>query len=298
MNFEWSEYDPSMSSLVDSWLDEEALRATRLDDDFDDFYQYWKKETDPARGEYFWCQLVSEEQRPFAAVAFSWFQQTVTVMEIVVDPALRGQGKGALVIKELVDSAEKWIGQPIDAFEAVIFPDNTASQVAFYKMGFVQDVTEEDRWIRKAQSSEILFHYVSEELPRTSAWPIRWLNPDERSVFNAHLRLSLQKPLSGKRWNSILNADISYCGLFTEDKMVARACIEKQTDRYWEISDVRVAPVYRNRGYATALCSFVAHEILESGRIPTIRTERDNAAMRKVIQKLGFQPITEETESD
>ena len=296
MNYEWLEYDPSMASLVDLWLDEEALRATRLDDGFDDFYQYWKKETDPARGEYFWCQLVSEEQRPFSAVAFSWFQQTVTVMEIVVDPALRGQGRGTAVVKELVDNAADWIGQPVAAFEAVIFPDNIASQNAFYKACFVP-VSEErdnDRWRRAADDPELLFRYASEKTPAAPVFPIRWLGPEERTLFNGHLRLCRQKNLSRKQWDGIIKAGTRYCGLFADGEMVARACIEKLTDRYWEISDVRVAHEYRNRGYATAISGFVAGEILKNGRVPTIRTRRDNAAMRKVIQKLGFQPFWED----
>ena len=92
-----------------------------------------------------------------------------------------------------------------------------------------------------------------------------------------------------------MKTGVRYCALFVDNKMIARACIEKLTNRYWEISDVRVAQEYRDRGYATAICSFVANEILSSNRIPTIRTEKDNAAMRKVIKKLGFQPFTEES---
>ncbi|MBQ6065519.1 MAG: GNAT family N-acetyltransferase [Clostridia bacterium] len=292
--FEWRDYSPDQAGLVDFWLDEEAVRATGLDDGFDAFYQYWEKESDPEKGEYFRCKVVSARQRPVAVVAFGYRDQTVTVMEIVVDPALRGQGVGAAAIRQLTDDAAEWFGLPVSAFEAVIFKDNAASRNAFYQAGFVRDAKDGERWGRQAESSEILYRCTAEVLPRTPDHPIRWLEPDERRLFNAHLRLSLQKPISGKRWSSILNADISYCGLFTEDKMVARACIEKLTDRYWEISDVHVAPAYRNCGYATALCGFVANEIWENGRIPTIRTEKDNAAMRKVIRKLGFQPFHEE----
>ena len=91
-----------------------------------------------------------------------------------------------------------------------------------------------------------------------------------------------------------MKTGVRYCGLFIDNKMVARACIEILTDRYWEISDVRVAKDQRNRGYATTICGFVANEIIKSGRIPTIRTEKTNIAMLKVIQKLQFQPFNEE----
>jgi len=91
-----------------------------------------------------------------------------------------------------------------------------------------------------------------------------------------------------------MKTGVRYCGLFVDNQMVARACIEKLSDRYWEISDVRVAKDHRNRGYATAICVFVTNEIIKNGRIPTIRTEKTNTAMLKVIEKLQFQPFNEE----
>ena len=88
-----------------------------------------------------------------------------------------------------------------------------------------------------------------------------------------------------------MKTGVRYCGLFVDNKMIARACIEKLTDRYWEISDVRVAKDHRNRGYATTICGFVANEIIKSGRIPTIRTVKTNTSMLKVIEKLHFHPF-------
>ena len=154
-------------------------------------------------------------------------------------------------------------------------------------------IRDRERWKKTTDDSEILFRYISETLPSFSSTPIRWLEPDERRLFNAHLRLCDQNTLSIKKWNGIIKTGVRYCGLFVDNQMVARACIEKLTDQYWEISDMRVAQEYRNRGYATAICSFVANEILSNNRIPTIRTEKDNAAMRKVIKKLKFQPFAE-----
>ena len=104
--------------------------------------------------------------------------------------------------------------------------------------------------------------------------------------------------MARKQWRKIIQSDIGYYGLFAEGKMVARACVEKLTDRYWEISDVRVAQEYRNRGCATAICTFLTDIILSGGRIPTIRTEKDNAAMRKVIQKLRFRPFSEDNDDE
>ena len=292
-HFEWKDYTKEDTALVASWLNADAVRMTGMDEGFDAFHQYWKNESSPERGEYFWSKLVSGNGHPFAVISYGYCDGTVTIMEIVVDPAVRGQGKGAAVISEFLNNAAAWIAQPITVFNAVVFQRNTASQIAFYKAGFVLDDKDRERWKRTADDSEILFQYMEGTLPSFPSTKIRWLGPDERRLFNAHLRLCDQNTLSLKKWNGIMKTGIRYCGLFVDNKMVVRACIEKLTDRYWEISDVRVAQEYRNRGYATAICSFVANEILLNNRIPTIRTEKNNAAMRKVIKKLKVQPFVE-----
>ncbi|MBR6427126.1 MAG: N-acetyltransferase [Clostridia bacterium] len=290
-HFEWQDYTKEDAALVDSWLDADTVRMTGMDEGFDAFHQYWKNESSPERGEYFWSKLVSENGHPFAVISYGYCNGTVTIMEIVVDPAVRGQGKGTAVISEFLNNAAAWIAQPITVFNAVVFQRNTASQIAFYKAGFVLEAKDQERWKRTVNDSEILFRYTKRTLPSFSSTQIRWLGPDERRLFNAHLRLCSQNTLSIQKWNGIMKTGVRYCGLFIDNKMVARACIEILTDRYWEISDVRVAKDHRNRGYATTICGFVANEIIKSGRIPTIRTEKTNNAMLKVIEKLHFHPF-------
>ena len=289
--FDWQDYTHEHAALVASWLNADTVRTTGLDEGFDAFHQYWKNESSPERGKYFWSKLVSENGHPFAVISYGYCDGTVTIMEIVVDPAVRGQGKGAAVISEFLNNAAVWIAQPITVFNVVIFSRNTASQIAFYKAGFVLDDKDRERWKKTADDSEILFRYTEGTLPSFPSDQIRLLRPDERRMFNAHLRLCSQNTLSIKKWNGIMKTGVRYCGLFIDNKMVARACIEILTDRYWEISDVRVAKDHRNRGYATTICGFVANEIIKSGRIPTIRTEKTNNAMLKVIEKLHFHPF-------
>ena len=290
-HFEWKDYTKEDTALVASWLNADAVRMTGMDEGFDAFHQYWKNESSPERGEYFWSKLVSGNGHPFAVISYGYCDGTVTIMEIVVDPAVRGQGKGAAVISEFLNNAAAWIAQPITVFNVVIFSRNTASQIAFYKAGFVLDDKDRERWKKTTDDSEILFRYTEGTLPSFPSDQIRLLRPDERCMFNAHLRFCSQNTLSIKKWNGIMKTGVRYCGLFIDNKMVARACIEILTDRYWEISDVRVAKDHRNRGYATTICGFVANEIIKSGRIPTIRTEKTNNAMLKVIEKLHFHPF-------
>lgn len=118
---------------------------------------------------------------------------------------------------------------------------------------------------------------------------IRWLAADEHSIFREHLELCGQKPFPEAAWNEAYDMGIIYCGFFVDGKMAGRACVEKYSQSAWEVADVRVAKPYRNRGYAYQLCCFVLAYILSQGKTATIRTEEDNIAMQKVIQKIGFE---------
>ena len=117
---------------------------------------------------------------------------------------------------------------------------------------------------------------------------IRWLSVDDYDFFRDHLILCEQRILDEAKWKQAYTEGTLYCGLFVEDKMVSRACVEKYSLNAWEVSDVRTAKQFRNNGYALEVCSFVLKYILAHGKTCTIRTEEDNTKMKAVIEKLGF----------
>lgn len=143
MDFVWHDYDPRTMGCVEDWLDESAVKATGLDEGFRSFHEYWANEGSCKVGENYWCKVVSEGDRPFAAVAFCEHDGMYLVMEIVVAPAQRGQGKGSRLLKELL-SGKAVPGMTIRRCEAVIFPGNTASQRAFGNAGFRYHHTHPD----------------------------------------------------------------------------------------------------------------------------------------------------------
>ncbi len=142
MEFAWRDYDPEIMDFVESWLDEAAVKSTGLDDGFRDFYEYWAKEDGFSVGENYWCKVVFEEDQPFAVIALALYEGMVTVMEMVVDPAKRGQGRGSKLLKELLEN-EEILGFPISNGEAVIFQRNVPSQKAFEKAGFRYHLSHE-----------------------------------------------------------------------------------------------------------------------------------------------------------
>lgn len=138
MRYTWFDYVPGSMDYVEEWLDEKAVLATGLEEGWKTFDTYWKTEGGCAAGENYWCKIVSRKDgaSPFAAVAFSLWEEIVTVMEVLIAPEQRGHGNGTALLRELLDNGSEIFGHEIRRAEAVIFPDNTASRLAFQKAGF------------------------------------------------------------------------------------------------------------------------------------------------------------------
>lgn len=147
MRYIWLDYIPGSMDYVEEWLDEKAVRATGLEDGWKEFDTYWKNEGGCINGENYWCKVVSLREcgeSPFAAIAFSLWEDSVTVMEVLLAPELRGQGHAAALLRELLENGREICGHEILRAEAVIFPDNTASRLAFQKAGFHLDRIHRD----------------------------------------------------------------------------------------------------------------------------------------------------------
>lgn len=135
MYFVWYDYNPNTMNFIENWLDESAVESTGLDEGFRAFYEYWANEDGFVVGENFWCKVVFENDKPFAVIAFCQHEYKTIIMEVLIAPDKRGQGKGTALIKELLNN-EEIIGFTIQKCEAVIYPSNIASQKAFEKAGF------------------------------------------------------------------------------------------------------------------------------------------------------------------
>lgn len=136
--------------------------------------------------------------------------------------------------------------------------------------------------------AEIVYEYPNPQCACPVASGIDWLGEEDYDVFAEHLRLCGQSAIDRGVWLRIHAKGTIYCVLRVEGRPVARACVEKYSPERWEVADVRVANAYRCRGYGEAVCLFVLKYILENGKTATIRTEADNAVMRRVIEKMGF----------
>lgn len=144
MNFKWIDYTSEYAPIVDSWLDENAVKMTGIDSGWE---KYWRDsltdaENYPGCKEF--CKIVIDNGIPFAVIKYGFYCGEVTIAEIVVDAKQRGKGKGTSLITELLLNYNAFIDKKVDKFTAVIFPSNIASHKAFEKAGFSFDYTHED----------------------------------------------------------------------------------------------------------------------------------------------------------
>src|SRR5580693_5179835 len=80
----------------------------------------------------------------------------------------------------------------------------------------------------------------------------------------------------------------SYFGIRASDgRLVAMAGERLQSTAFAEISAVCTHPEFRGRGYARALVTFLAAQILAAGKTPFLHVKSENGA-KVVYQKIGF----------
>jgi GNAT superfamily N-acetyltransferase len=93
-------------------------------------------------------------------------------------------------------------------------------------------------------------------------------------------------------WRQLYASGYRYGALLKDGHCLAMAGLWAWSDEAWEVIAVGVSPDHRCRGLGKGIVSFVTEEILSHGRVATITTREDNAAMLRVIECLGFQPRT------
>ena len=137
MKYDWIDYSSEHKLLVDSWIDAAAAKFTGCDDGFDEYYKYWINEPETKLGKNFWAKTINENGAPIGVIAIGLWEGVFTISEYIISPNKRGKGIGTAALSELLVHAKTILGIKIEKAQAVIFPNNIASQKAFEKAGFV-----------------------------------------------------------------------------------------------------------------------------------------------------------------
>ena len=136
MKYEWIDYTSAYKELVDSWMDEDAMRFTGCDEGFDAYYHDCLNDPDTKLGENYWAKMIVADTDPVGIIAIGLWENVFTISEFIVRPGRRGEGVGLAALAELLAQSKNIIGIEMKEANAVIFPNNIASQKAFEKAGF------------------------------------------------------------------------------------------------------------------------------------------------------------------
>jgi len=136
MKYEWIDYTSAYREMVDSWIDEDAKRFTGCDEGFDEYYQYWINDPETKLGKNFWAKIIIADADPVGIIALGLWDAVFTISEFIISPDRRGKRLGSSALMELLARSKSIIGVSIKDADAVIFPNNIASQKAFEKAGF------------------------------------------------------------------------------------------------------------------------------------------------------------------
>ena len=82
-------------------------------------------------------KIISADAFPVGVIAVGLWDAVFTISEFIISPDKRGEGIGSSALAEFLDKSKDIIGLNIKDANAVIFPNNIASQKAFEKAGFV-----------------------------------------------------------------------------------------------------------------------------------------------------------------
>ena len=281
LRFIWKDYDPLSMPFIEKWLDENAVRMTGMGGGWRAFHEYWITEGGMTPGVDYWCKVVYEGEKPVAIIAFSLYEGTYTVMELLVKPELRGHGIGTSLLRELISRGNLIFGNRIKKAAAVIFPTNTASQKAFEKAGFVFERVHEDgdAWyysvdlldksikIMTACIADIMGdNYPSIYLCGSAVlgdFKLGWSDIDILVLTQKEIAEDQAKRLVGLRQELLKSEpDNPYYRSFEGGMLTLDAFINKTPDRvvYWGTSGQRITDNYY-------FDSFLRKILLENGRL-------------------------------
>jgi RimJ/RimL family protein N-acetyltransferase len=151
-------------------------------------------------------------------------------------------------------------------------------------------MTRDDRPVGFVCTAE---SFVPARGPRIQAVrAVRWLGPADYPLVLEAWRLRGGSPTRDE-WDTTWPAEgYRFAGIVSEGRLVSVAAAltwKPPSPTSWELAGVWTREDARNRGLATAVCSFVTDHILENGRTATCHTTRSRPAMIRVAERLGFQ---------
>jgi len=124
-----------------------------------------------------------------------------------------------------------------------------------------------------------------------------WAKEDWREYYDA-VNGALgwgSSPHGKKDWLKLYKQGYRYCATLRGGRAVAVAGLWPRSREAWEVIAVGVKAGQMGKGHGRAIVSFVADEILKTGRKATITTREGNIGMLRAARAVGFRATRRRT---
>ncbi len=288
MTFQWTEYTEKDRETVDGWLDAQAVRMTGMDEGFHSDYTYWSEQPDMEIGANFWAKVFSVGDQPAGVVLLSKEEAILTVMEILVDPALRGKGLGSAALRELIAEGNAILGIPVTAAIAVIFPDNLPSARAFEKAGFRLDSLHPDGDAMYYRYDKFSFSCLRAEdrklLPRLFAI----LHENMNAIAPTGNSYEEDEALWCTCIEEALSKDPRKLLMIYDGETLAGFFMYYVNGDLWMMEEIQFAPAYRGSGLFRRLFAHLLSLLPDSVEYVEAYANKKNERSQGILRHLGL----------
>jgi RimJ/RimL family protein N-acetyltransferase len=294
MTFLWRDYNEKDRETVEGWLDAEAVRMTGMDEGFHSDYAYWSEQPEMVCGVNFWAKVFSVEDQPAGVMLLAAEEKALSVMEVLVDPALRGKGLGSAALRELLAEGKTVLGTPITAATAVIFPDNRPSARAFEKAGFVYASTHPD--------GDAMYY-------RYDKFSFSCLRGEEREALLPRLFAILHENMNAiaPTGNSYEEEETLWCSciaealeqearkllVIREGEAIAGFFMYYVNGDLWMMEEIQFAPAYHGSGLFSKLYAYLQSILPSSVTYVEAYANKKNEKSQGILKHLGLTVIGE-----
>jgi RimJ/RimL family protein N-acetyltransferase len=131
-----------------------------------------------------------------------------------------------------------------------------------------------------------------------SAEGVRWLAPkaDYYRYEQMLLTRGVEPPEYGA-WLEWHEQGYGFAAYVQRGTVLSVAAVLRQPEGDWQLAGVRTLDAHAGHGYATAVSSFVTNYIVHERGAAACELADEDAAMRHILEKLGYRHVEEPGES-
>ena len=143
-------------------------------------------------------------------------------------------------------------------------------------------------------SSKITYVCTKTEFQPVSVEGVRWLAPQADYYRYEQMLLTRDvEPPNYETWLEWHTQGYGFAAYVRQGTVLSVAVVLRQPEGYWHLAGVRTLDAHASHGFATAVSSFITNYIVNERGGATCELADQDAAMRHILEKLGYIVVEE-----